>query len=367
MRFGLFVEFQNPALRPSAERYAEGMATVELADELGYDFVWFAEHHFSTYGMSPAPLLPAVAAANRTRRLKVGTGILVLPIWNPLRAAEEVAVADQLSGGRLFVGIGRGYQNWEYSGFGIPLDDSNRGRFQETIDAMVKAWTSDVFTFEGQYVRIQREYTVWPKPLQRPHPPIWVAGVSPDTIQFAGRRGYVLCTTGFLNLHGVRQAHALYLQARQEAGLSTSDYEFGIQPMVHVAESDAEALAALPHARWQNRAGQALRRGDPVVRGQPNAIPYEGERDDEAFLDTVIFGSPETVIRKLKAYQEIGVTLCSCWMDFGAIEHERMLKSLRLLAEQVMPALATEERPTVAAEGPVDTSALPGSGGAPSG
>ncbi len=139
MKFGLFFEWPNPELRQFKDIFDEGLEQIKLSESLGFDYVLIAEHHFSNYGFSPAPLLQALKIAENTETIKIGTAAIIVPEWQPLRAAEEIAVLDHLTEGRIFCGVGRGYQPYEMGGFGIGLEES-RPRFQEGIEVMMKAW-----------------------------------------------------------------------------------------------------------------------------------------------------------------------------------------------------------------------------------
>ena len=187
MQFGLFYEWPNPELRNWKTLYQEGVEEIQYSEEMGFDYCLIAEHHFSNYGNSPAPLLQALHVGQQTKRLKIATGILVLPIWQPLRLAEEVAVLDNLIDGRFICGVGRGYQPHEFGRFGVTVPES-RQRFSESLEVMIKAWTHDEsFTYDGEYIKIPNEVTVWPKPQQKPHPPLWLAGTSVDSMQLAAK------------------------------------------------------------------------------------------------------------------------------------------------------------------------------------
>ncbi|HWO73400.1 MAG TPA: LLM class flavin-dependent oxidoreductase [Dehalococcoidia bacterium] len=343
MKLGLFFEWPNPSTGDWKRLFEESIEQIQLAEELGFDFVLIAEHHFSNYGMSPAPLLQALAIAERTKRIRIGTAVLVLPVWQPLRLAEEVAVLDNLTGGRFFCGIGRGYQPHEFARFGVTLEDS-RARFNECFDVLLKAWTSDTsFTYEGEYVQIRDEVVVWPKPLQKPHPPLWIAGTSPDTIALAARRDLVPLVSGFAGPKAVNAVLRELLRRRLEAGMPADGWELGAQTFCHVAESNEAAREAMRYPRWQNRAGRALNRRD-VVDGRVQARPYEGELDDEAFWNSLYFGDPDRVTRKYLALCEAGATFASCWMMTGGMEHEKLMRSVRLMGKEVLPALH-EARP----------------------
>ena len=338
MKFGLFYEWPNPTLRNWKTLFEEGVEQIRYSEEMGFDYCLIAEHHFSNYGNSPSPLLQALYIGQRTKRLKIATGILVLPIWQPLRLSEEVAVLDNLIDGRFICGIGRGYQPHEMGRFGIPLEES-RQRFEESLDVLVKAWTQDEsFTYEGEYIKIPDPVTVWPKPLQRPHPPFWVAGNSVESMKLAAARDIMPVTTGLLGPEGIKAHLGSLVHAKKDLGKPLHPLDLGMQALTHVARTDREAREQLGHARWQNQAGRALNRL-AVTDGLVEASPYPGELDDDQFMDRLYFGSPDTVIEKFRRAADLGVTHVSNWMMFGAIEHEKLMSSIRLMGEEVIPAL----------------------------
>ena len=344
MKFGLFCEWPNPTTGDWRRLFEEGIEQVQFSEALGFDFVLVAEHHFSNYGMSPAPLLQALYIAERTRRLRIATGVLVLPHWPALRLAEEVAVLDNLTDGRFICGIGRGFQPFEFARFGVKPDES-RARFDETLDVLLAAWTRDEgFTYDGRYVKVPEPVVVWPKPRQKPHPPLWVAGSSDDTVMMAAERDIVPITTSFAGAARIRNATALWAHTRRRLGKSVDNLQLGIQTMVHVAETDDEARANVRYARWQNRANRALNRQD-VPNGRANPIAYQGEASEDDFFGTLFYGSPETVVQKYQRLAECGATFASTWMMVGGMEHEKIMKSIRLMGEQVLPRLADVQPP----------------------
>ena len=344
MKFGLFLEWPNPTMRNWKTLFEEGVQQVQYSEELGFDYCLIAEHHFTNYGNSPAPLMQALYIGQRTRRIKIGTASVILPVWQPLRLAEELAVLDNLIDGRLMCGVGRGYQGYEMAGFGSDLGES-RGKFQETLEVLLKAWTSDEsFTYDGEYVRIENPVTVFPKPKQKPHPPLWISGTSVESMQLAAQLDMLPLSSSALGMDGVRKQLATYVQARKALSKPPQRPSLALQCMTHVAPTDEEALEALPYVRWQIRAQRGLNRHD-VNNGAINAIPFDGELDDEAFLDRLYFGSPETVIEKFRCAASAGATHISNWMMFGGIEHEKLMRSIRLMGEQVLPALRDLEPP----------------------
>ena len=344
MKFGLFLEWPNPTLRNWKTLFEEGVQQVQYSEEMGFDYCLIAEHHFTNYGNSPAPLMQALYIGQRTRRIKIGTASVILPVWQPLRLAEEIAVLDNLIDGRLMCGIGRGYQGYEMAGFGSDLGES-RVKFQETFEVLLKAWTSDEsFIYDGEHIQIEHPVTVFPKPKQKPHPPLWISGTSVESMQLAAQHDMLPLSSSALGMEGVKKQLGSYLQARKGLGKPFTSPSLALQCMTHVAPTDKEALEALPYVRWQIRAQRGLNRHD-VTNGAVAATPFDGELDEEAFLDRLYFGSPETVIEKFRRASAAGATHISNWMMFGGIEHEKLMRSVRLMGEQVIPALRDIDPP----------------------
>jgi alkanesulfonate monooxygenase SsuD/methylene tetrahydromethanopterin reductase-like flavin-dependent oxidoreductase (luciferase family) len=338
MQFGLFYEWPNPTLRTWRTLFEEGMEQIQYSEALGFDYCLIAEHHFTNYGNSPAPLMQALYIGQRTRRLRIGTAAVILPIWQPLRLAEEIAVLDNLIDGRFMCGVGRGYQPYEMAGFGRDLSES-RQCFQETLDVLLHAWTQEeAFTYDGKYVKVSTPVTVFPKPMQKPYPPLWLAGTSAESMQLAAQMDMLPLTSGMLGPEGIRTQFGALVRAHAVLGKPTNNLRLGIQCMTHVAPTDEEAYAEASYARWQHRAQRGLNRQE-VTNGRINARPYEGEPDDATYLDRLFFGSPATVIEKFKRVASAGATHVSNWMMFGGIEHEKLMRSIRLMGEEVIPAL----------------------------
>src|SRR5262249_4667439 len=186
MRFGLYAELQTPLDKPHAELYRELLEQMEHADAAGFDVYSIIEHHFfQEFSISANPLALIAAAAQRTRRIRFRVALHTLPLTNPMRLAGEIAVADILTGGRLETGLGRGHA-WLFGRSGVDLAES-RGRFDEAVDILIRAWTEEKFDFTGEYYRF-RDLTVVPKPLQKPHPPLYTGGTSLATYEMAGSR-----------------------------------------------------------------------------------------------------------------------------------------------------------------------------------
>src|SRR5579859_6928350 len=198
MKFGLFYQLPCAPEQSEAARYNETVEQVILADEIGFDTAWLAElHFFRPFSIMPAPLIVATAIAQRTRRIRLGTGVSLLPFHHPLRHAAEAATVDILSGGRLDLGVGRGTIAVHFQGFNVSREES-RERFEESLEIIQQAWTTESFSYKGKHYQVP-ETSVVPKPLQKPHPPLRIAANSPETAAFAGLKGYDVLVASPIN------------------------------------------------------------------------------------------------------------------------------------------------------------------------
>lgn len=338
MKFGVFLLLHSPDMKPAAEVYGNALEQARLADELGFDAVWLAEHHFSSYGYGPNPLSFAVKVAAQTRRVRIGTAVVVLPLYHPLRLAEDIALADHLTEGRLDVGLGRGYQRYEFERLGLELSE-NRVMFDEALEIMLAAWTQDVSSYNGDHFSFP-ETTIFPRPLQQPHPPLWIAAQSPGSIVDAVKRGYK-CITGGSSAPSDRvlQSWNVFRDAVNESGLGWPQ-EFVIQSQVHVGENDAAARAQTQNALWHLRSAGALRantqiveKGLAVEQPQPNEPP-----PDLMYDEWILFGDAETVERKVqRVLDNTGITYLNCVFAIGRLPHAEVMKSMERFARDVMP------------------------------
>jgi luciferase family oxidoreductase group 1 len=341
MNFGTFLLMQSPSARPSQEIFARGVEVAQAAETLGFRNVWLAEHHFSTYGYLSRPAQLATFIAAKTTRLRVGTAVIVVPLHHPLVIAEEVATLDLLSGGRLDLGLGRGYQHYEFERLGLELE-SGRARWDESIDILLRAFEGKPFTYDGKLFKIP-ETSVFPQPLQKPHPPIWITAQSPDSVEAAVRRGFNVLTGGF----GVpieRMAEFRRLFDRMVAEVKPPrPLEVGVQRAVYVTHDEADARAAAEEARWNMRVTLSLRHHyERVEGGRAIPVPAAKEPDVDDLLDRfLVIGTPDTVVRQIRRIREaVGITHFNCSFWFGDLGQARVLRSMELFAREVMPAFA---------------------------
>src|SRR5688572_33157540 len=341
MDTGIFLLLQSPSTRPSQEVYANGLEQAQAAEALGFRNAWLAEHHFSTYGYLSRPLQLATHISAKTTRLRVGTAVVVLPIHHPLVVAEEIATLDLLSGGRVDIGLGRGYQRYEFERLGLQLDSGGQ-RWDESIDIVLKAFEGKPFTYDGKIFKIP-ETTIFPQPLQKPRPPIWITAQSPDSVEGAVRRGFNVLTGGFgVPIERMAEFRKLFDRVVSEVK-PREPLQVGVQRAVYVADNDADARAAAEQARWNMRVTLSLRNNyQRVEDGRAVAVPGPNEPDVDDLLDRyLVIGTPDTVIRQIKRIEEaVGISHFNCSFWFGDLEHARVLRSMETFAREVMPAFA---------------------------
>src|SRR3989454_12073354 len=269
---------QSPVSLTPQEIWSRGVEGARAAEALGFRNVWLAEHPFSTYGYLSRPAQLATYIAAKTTRLRVGTAVIVVPLHHPLVIAEEIATLDLLSGGRLDVGLGRGYQHYEFERFGLELE-SGRARWEESIDVILKALGGQPFSYEGKLFKIP-ETSVLPQPLQKPRPPIWMTAQSPESVEAAVRRGFHVLTGGFgIPIERMAEFRRLFDRVVAEVR-RPRPLEVGVQRAVYVTDSQADARAAAEEARWNMRVTLSLRNHyERVERGRAIPVPATKEPD----------------------------------------------------------------------------------------
>jgi len=356
MRIGTYYFLQAPPGQPADAIIAEEVEQMVLSERLGFDSVWLTEHHYADYGISSAPIVLLSTVAARTERVRLGMAVWVLPFHHPLRLAEETATLDIVSRGRLIVGLGRGNRPQEFLGHGVPQDES-RTRMEEGVEVLRRAWTEDRVTFQGRHWQIDN-VPVYPKPFTKPHPPLAFAVSSPESVQWAGRNGFPILTSGLHNtLEMVLKQRQAYQNALIEGGHDAATIadrlsRWVVTKHVYVAPTDAEARAeAKGPEEWF--LGAYARSIDPEgLRGLSEAVYGRAAsaakrvremRYEDLVEDCLLVGSPATVRRQVAELQAAGVGELLCWMNFGGIPPEKARRSMRLFAEEVLPEFRAGE------------------------
>jgi alkanesulfonate monooxygenase SsuD/methylene tetrahydromethanopterin reductase-like flavin-dependent oxidoreductase (luciferase family) len=342
MHFGLFClnTQRNPSKTPR-EIYRETMEHVSLAEEVGFEIAWFAEHHFSNYCLCPSPLTMTTYAAGQTKRIKLGPAVVVVPLYEPIRLLEDIGVADQLSDGRLVLGFGTGYQEYEFHKFGVDLKDA-RGIFFETLDFIDAYLAGDPLSFEGKHIRMPETYFSV-RTLQK-RPPIYVAGMAGDP-QAQGRavkRGYIpFFTTGWNKLEVTRATRAKVAEAYVAAGGEAASMPFAMQRYVFVTHDREAALKAADGARYVRRIAQAMRGKYGELEGSYlKETPAADEPPLEEIVDRLLIGDPETVAQKLITEIEVlEPAHISCFMGIPGLAQAQILGSISEFGAKVLPLI----------------------------
>ncbi len=338
MRFGLFVPFHrlDPS-EPVAQVYADALEQVRFAEEAGFDVVWFPEHHLSSYLVCPQPLTAVAWAAQHTSRIRLGTGVIVLPYYHPLSLAEEIGMVDALSGGRLDLGIGRGGYIYERVRYQV-TDVEASERERECFDAVLAVWGDQDASFEGKHWRFPPTAAM-PKPVQRPHPPVWVATRSPDTLRWALRHSFNLMAAPQREPFSRVEAYFEQLRRFEQEEPPRVPPKVAVSRMTFVSRDHEEALRTMELVWKSHCINRHLHNGTARVwqgRVEPDPLPESETIAPGTLLENIVAGDPETCVRKLRQYEAIGVDLYCVWADLG-FEQGRVMRSLRLFVDEVMP------------------------------
>jgi alkanesulfonate monooxygenase SsuD/methylene tetrahydromethanopterin reductase-like flavin-dependent oxidoreductase (luciferase family) len=342
MEFGWYVEFHRQVAQQSdTDAFAQGMAQVEDAERWGLDAIWLAEiHQQANRSVLSVPMTVASAIAARTSRIKIGTAVQVLPLCHPLRLAEESATVDQISRGRLMLGVGRSGNPRAYAAYGVPYSES-RERFYETLDILKLAWTQPSFSYEGQFHSFNDARAV-PRPYQQPHPPIRIAGASEDTFPVLGKLGYplfVAVRSG--SLAGLAPDLKAYREAYKAAG-HPGKGDVHLRLTLHVAATDALAREqAEPSIMLGYKKLVTQLEGSPNKRRRAELEDVRTITYADVQRDKVVIGGPEFVADRLRQLrEELGIDGILAELNFGgAVPPDLMMQSLRLLCEEVRPRL----------------------------
>ena len=324
MKVGVLQFFSWPGRRGELKDiYDRALDRVKIMDHSGYDCVWIAEHHFSTYSVCPSIHLMGMHFAANTSNLRIGTGVSLAAFYDPIRLAEEVALLDVLSGGRVNWGAGSGFDATEFKTFGIDRDERHP-RFRENVEIVLKAWQSEKLNYQGQYHQYE-DVEVLPKPLQNPMP-VWMAASSPDACRWAGEQGYSIMQDPHSSMADIIAKRGIYEQALAENAHSVTGRDIPLARLLAIAPTDEQAKeVAMRGAQWTT--------GSYVKN--PLAMKVEnGEVDPitRYVNDIILWGSPDTVAEKLLQYEAEGslnYLLCSPLSN----------RTFELFTDEVLPRL----------------------------
>jgi alkanesulfonate monooxygenase SsuD/methylene tetrahydromethanopterin reductase-like flavin-dependent oxidoreductase (luciferase family) len=335
-KLGVWYDFRNPlAWRiPWQQLYNETFEQASWAEELGFSSIWLSEHHFTDDGYLPSVPSALAAIASRTNRVRLGTAVLLAPLYHPLRLAEDLAVVDLISNGRLDVGLASGYRSKEFEVMAVPRNERGQ-RTEETVRLLRLAWTGEKFSFDGKSYRFE-DVTVTPPPAQPYGPPIFLGGSSVRPARRAGRLGcgFAADSGGSLDLYRD------YIEAftEVEGGLAAPDIK--ANRFVYVADDPDRAWHMLaPHLLHQNNVYAQWAR----EAGEPNARPGDLTDPGQLSKGSFLIGTPQQVLDELRVVFSQGpVTEIIFWARPPGLSLDDSSASLQLIADQILPALASE-------------------------
>jgi alkanesulfonate monooxygenase SsuD/methylene tetrahydromethanopterin reductase-like flavin-dependent oxidoreductase (luciferase family) len=301
--------------------YQRAFERIEIMDRSGYDCVWLAEHHFNTYSVCPSVTLMGTHIAARTKHLRIGTAVTLAGFYHPLRLAEELAMLDMFSNGRLNWGAGRGFDATEFRAFEVDVDDS-RARLYECVEIVRKAWQGTRFSHAGKFWRID-DVEVLPQPVQRPGPPVWMAASSPEAVKSAAQLGYSILQDPHSSHADIGAKRDLYRRTLAENGFSAAGRDLPIARLLAIGTTREAAIAtAREGAQW-------------TVDSYAHRGAATGRDPIESYMnDTIIYGTPDEVADKLIELRE---TIGLDYLIASPLSHETFM----LLTERVLPRLAS--------------------------
>jgi alkanesulfonate monooxygenase SsuD/methylene tetrahydromethanopterin reductase-like flavin-dependent oxidoreductase (luciferase family) len=312
---------------PLPSIYSMALDRIVTMDTTGYDAVWLAEHHFSSFSVCPSVHMMGVMAAARTKRLRIGTAVSLAPFYNPLRLAEEVALLDVLSGGRVNWGAGRGFERSEFKAFGIPGEES-ASRFHEAVEIVLNAWTTDRLTYQGKYHSYD-DVEVLPKPLQTPHPPVWMAATSLPAIDWAAAKGFSILMDPHSSRSDLISKHRYFGDKLRAAGHSEEGRTIPMARLVAIDDSTEKAReVARRAAQWTvaSYVGATHHRQEVRTFGGKDPIEYYLE-------DVMLHGTAESVFDQLRSLAEDGMA----YLMAAPLSR----RSFTLLTDKVLPRIAS--------------------------
>ena len=337
MKFGLVYCLQAPQREQLGQLYRDFLEQGLLAEKTGYDNVLVCEHHFTDDGYFSKPLSCITGLAALTQKIRVGTGVLLLPLYNPVHLAEEAATIDVMSSGRLILGVGQGYRQEEFDAFGIPLNE-RWSRLEEGTKIIRGLWSQESFSFSGRHFKLP-SVNLTPKPVQKPTPPIWVAAKSENAVRRAARIGDAWFADPVTPLTILKDRYHAYRDALKKIGKDFVKIERPLFREAYVSkdrdsaweESKKHVLYIYEHYyAW----GHLLDEQGKAVK--------PGESSYEEFVDKLqkrfIMGSPDDCIAEIEKYKkELDVTQIIYRVAFPAMSHKKIMEAIKLFAEKVNP------------------------------
>ncbi|MGE8658404.1 MAG: LLM class flavin-dependent oxidoreductase [Achromobacter sp.] len=346
MEFGVFILAQQRGYHQSSRQViSNSIEQTVVAEQAGFDTAWYAEHHFNNYSLSPSPLMTVAHAAAKTQRIRLGTAVCILPLYHPARFLAEVGFVDTVSNGRLELGVGSGYQEFEFERFGVQIAESG-AIFNEFLDVIPKGLTQKIFEHQGQYLSIPPS-SIAVRCLQDPMPPIWVTSGNPVTLGRGVREHHNLFVTALLNgndaIAGLRGR--LEKVAADNGKDLDRDVKFGFLRCGYASDNKSEIDAYLDCARFQRRISESLkyRRAQSDDGYMVKEVPSETDPTFDQLRKNLPVGSVNEVIDKM--LEEISILRpkhIALQTQLGDFDQKTMLRQIELWGDKIIPAIRKE-------------------------
>lgn len=340
MEFGVFLLAQQRSYKQSHfDVIQNSVEQTVMAEQAGFNAAWYAEHHFNNYSLSPSPLMMVAHAAGKTKSIRLGSAVCVLPLYQAARFLAEVGLVDTLSNGRLELGIGSGYQDFEFERFGTNLSDAGK-MFQEYMDIIPQALTQKTFEYHGKFLDIPPS-SLNVRTVQQPMPPLWITTGNPVVRARAMREGYNLFITALLGgSDAVRGLRAKMVEAAEAAGTNVDNTKFGFLRCGYASDNKAEVDAYLDCARFARRLSESLRdRRQETDDGYlMQEVPLQQEMSLDEMRQNLPIGSVNRVIDKL--LEEIEILKpkhIALQTQLGDFDQKTMLKQIELWGDRIIP------------------------------
>ena len=336
MKFGIIHDFRNPRQwrRPFPQFYQEMLDQIVRAEELGYDNVWLAEHHFADDGYNPAPLTTAAAIAARTSRIRIGTYVLLMPFRHPVRVAEDATCIDIISNGRFDLGAGQGYAAEEFAAHCMNRKERS-ARLAEGVELVRRLWTEEKVTFNGKFTQV-KDMTLSPRPVQQPHIPIWMGARAEKAIQRVARMGaHLMATLG-------PDPAPLYKETLKAHGYDPAKFFIGHVGLVYLANSEDQAWADIQDHLFNSMEyyGKILSEANDAP-GDKDIWQFKSpsEMRHSGFGRAAMIGTPDQVARKMEPFfKRHSCTHFVIGMQMPGMDPQKTTRSLELFAKEIMPS-----------------------------
>ena len=346
MEFGVFILAQQRGYHQTSQQViSNSIEQTVVAEQAGFNNAWYAEHHFNNYSLSPSPLMMIAHMAAKTERIRLGTAVCILPLYHPARFLAEVGFVDTVSNGRLDLGVGSGYQQFEFERFGVDIADSS-AIYNEFLDIIPKGLTEKIFEYDGKFLKVPPS-SIAVRCVQNPMPPVWITSGNPVALSRGVREGHNLFVTALLNgndaIKGLRER--LDAVAAENGKDLDDDVKFGFLRCAYASDNQSEIDAYLDNARFQRRISESLkfRRAQSEDGYMVKEVPSDTDPTFEQLRKNLPVGSVNQVIDKM--LEEISILRpkhIALQTQLGDFDQKTMLKQIELWGEKIIPAIQKE-------------------------